>query len=77
MMEPKVIQKPGPALVEMPGPSLFISWRTSTKRAISMANAIIVTAAAKNENIEAISVTSTWLESAGRSATNVTAVARG
>lgn len=59
----------------MPVPNLSISCLTSAKRAMSMANAIRVNNAAKNENKEAISVTVIWVESENRRAMAVAAVA--
>lgn len=77
MMEAKVIQKPGAVLVVMPVPNLSISCLTSTKKAMSMANAIRVNNAAKNENKEAKSVRVIWVESESRNAVAVTTVATG
>ena len=56
---------------------LFIACLTSTNRAISMAKAISVSAAAKNDTMDARSVIVMCVEKDRRSATKVTAVATG
>jgi len=77
MTEAKVNQKPGAVLVLIPDPSLFISCLTSAKRAISMAKAIRVNNAAKNESRDAMSVTNKFVERAKNKAINVAAAAIG
>jgi len=67
--------EPGPVLVVIPDPSLFISCLRSAKSAISMANAMRVNNAAKNASKDAIRVTTRWVEREKRNAKNMTTVA--
>ena len=63
-------------MVWAPMSRLPISWRTKTKRAMSIAKAMRVSRAAKNATKEAINVTVICVDSPRISAMKVTAVAR-
>lgn len=74
----RVIQKPGPASVlALTPPRLSISCFVSANRAMSIANAIRVMSAARNETSDEINVTVRWVEKDRRSATKITPVATG
>jgi len=72
-----VIQKPGAVFVRWRPGSLSVSCLRKTNNAISMAKAISVSRAARNDVKEDRSVTVIWVEKASTKAKKVTAVATG
>lgn len=77
MKETKVNQKPGPVTVWASVSSLFISCFTRAYNAISIAKAMRVMTAVKNEMMEARSVAVRWEERERRKATKAATAATG
>jgi len=78
IIDTNVSQNPGPVIVLSLTPSSWLIWcLTHAKSAISMTNARRVKSAARNETMDAKSVTVTWVEKESRSAMKVTPVATG
>jgi len=78
MNEAKVIQKAGAVLViKFELLNFATSCLTNAKRAMSMANAMSVMRAARNDTREARRVTVTWVEKERSRATNETTAATG